>query len=336
LEPVDAEQLDRRLRDAHTLLPISPVAMEIVALSEAGGTPKAYSELVRCDATLTAGVLRAANSVFFNPGGKPVVEIEEAVLRLGDKRLMEIALGSAVLQSITSQSTPGFDVRLAWRRGLAAAVATELISEQADEGSLFLCALVHNLGRLILARLFPQHYAAMIETAAAKGCSLEEQERRCFANSPLAALAGVVQAWNLPIEVTAPLRLWAGDDELSNDWTPRLRRQVKTLRLASEVGVYAVGQWEPWERISLQDSAFGETSHKVAARWISETQRRLADSLSGADSRRRTPRSTATDSQRMEIVYERRRTHSADPLELLLESLGFSLVEAPPRPRRWS
>ena len=52
---------------------------------------------IQRDATLAADVLRMANNSFYNTSGQRVVQMERAVVQIGQKRIGELALATSAL-----------------------------------------------------------------------------------------------------------------------------------------------------------------------------------------------------------------------------------------------
>ena len=55
--------------------------------------------VIQRDATLTAEVLRMANSAFYNPSRQRITQLDRAVVQIGQKRTGELALATNALSA---------------------------------------------------------------------------------------------------------------------------------------------------------------------------------------------------------------------------------------------
>ena len=78
---------------------------------------------VQRDAALATEVLRMANSAYYNPPGRPIVDMDEAVMRIGQKRVGELALSINALSAVTPTMIPWMDLDLTWNRSMASGIA---------------------------------------------------------------------------------------------------------------------------------------------------------------------------------------------------------------------
>ena len=93
---------------------------------------------------------------------------------------------------------------------MAAGIALELLvdhggHEQIADG-LFISAIMHPLGRIVLAMLFPHEYAEMLTECARTGETLLEVERRTFPAEHADVMAELLSQWRLAPEVFIPLK----------------------------------------------------------------------------------------------------------------------------------
>jgi len=176
--PVTLSDVELKLSQVSNVLPISKTALDVFGMANADTySAQQLAAAIQRDASLTLEVLRLANSTFYNPSGKKIVDLEEAVPRIGQKHVGELALASNALAALTAGSLPWMDVELAWRRSVAAGVAVEWLADQGghrdlDEG-LLLSAIMHSLGRVVLATLYPMKYEAMTEACRRLGGTLQ-------------------------------------------------------------------------------------------------------------------------------------------------------------------
>jgi len=133
----------------------------VIRISAALANPHTTSEhvvtIVGTEPRLAARLLQTANSVAFNPGGKPVTELRSAITRIGLSMVQSIAMSYAVHQmqredSLQSIALPLVDL---WDKSIAVASICQLVAERTKvhTDTAFLTGLLHGIGSLyIMAR----------------------------------------------------------------------------------------------------------------------------------------------------------------------------------------
>lgn len=253
------EQIEKKLQSISHILPISQTALDAYQLTcgedcEAAEIAKAIER----DASLAVELLRIGNSTYYNPAGTNIDDLEQIVLRIGRKRIGELALATNALASLTSGLLPWLDIGLAWRRSVSAGIAVELLIDRGGyrslERGLLLSASMHALGRVILGTLFPQQYEAMLEICHSTGSSLQEQERRVFPKTHAQVMAHLLEQWNVSSEVFQPLQYIMAEQHVLDGLPNKVRTQVELVRLAVLIGRIAAVDWEPWDTVDLPSS----------------------------------------------------------------------------------
>jgi putative nucleotidyltransferase with HDIG domain len=137
-------------------LPMLPeVASQVMtATQDENCDAKRLSKLIHRDASLAGNVLKLANSPLYAPAS-PIVSLQQAVSRLGMKRIREIALVAACQARLFK--APGHDHRLhdVFRHSIAAAAFAQEIARlrRWNVEEAFLCGLLHDAGKPVLLQL---------------------------------------------------------------------------------------------------------------------------------------------------------------------------------------
>lgn len=141
------------------------------ALSDLVNAEQSYTEqiaeIIRRDSNLTTRLLKLVNSVFLGLSYK-VTSIEDAVFFLGTKQVRELAMVTPVIDELSELTEKGYKVNWKnhWRHSIATAVmAREILSQLGItyEGDTdYIAGLVHNIGKLIMAHIFPDVFYAII------------------------------------------------------------------------------------------------------------------------------------------------------------------------------
>jgi len=254
--PISLTQLNRKLADVASVLPVSGAALDVFEMTR--GCDWEITQIaaaIQRDASLAAGVLKLANSHLYNPAGKRIAQLDQAVMRIGQNRVGELALAASTLATVTPEVLPWLDLELAWKRSMAAGLVMEALIEagghQSLEEGLLLSATMYPLGRVALGMLFPKEYQEMVAACEQTGETLQEQERRSLPTSHVQVMAHLLASWNIPPEVFLPLKF--ASDEYSSllRLSEPLRTKAELMRVAVVLGRLAAGKWHRWDLVQL-------------------------------------------------------------------------------------
>ncbi len=167
--------IDLRALIANTqnLVPLAPtVARLAVRLGREDCELSEITEIIAYDQILTLQLLRAANSAA-SASALPVTTVQEAVLRLGAAKVLSLIV-AANIKGLVAPSLPQFGLTEGglWRHSVAAAASAELFTELCPipvPAEAFTTALLHDVGKLILARFLTPEVLAFLHRARAEG-----------------------------------------------------------------------------------------------------------------------------------------------------------------------
>ncbi len=110
--------------------------------------------IVGAEPRLAARLLQTANSVLFNPSGKPVTELRTAITRLGNKVVQSSAMAFAVqqLRLTPALRSIGKPLKSLWEESVAVAAICQVVARRAavNPDEAFLAGLLHGIGRLYI------------------------------------------------------------------------------------------------------------------------------------------------------------------------------------------
>jgi len=144
----------------------SPVLMRIEnVLKNPESTASQVADVIRLDPAITSKVLRLANSAYVGVV-RTVTSLQNAVVLLGSKRVHSIVLASELLNAVTIRQSGGFRLDLYWLHSVTTALIAEGIAGYVQKGELldtsevFVAALLHDIGKMVLAKLMPDAISA--------------------------------------------------------------------------------------------------------------------------------------------------------------------------------
>jgi len=110
-----------------------------------------YVAIINKDPVMAAAVFKLANSVYFNPVGRRIQELEEAIVKLGINGLRSV-LSAAVMQPILQKESAYFSRtgQRIWQHSLCCAVCCEHIAAKynIERFKVYLLGLMHDIGSI--------------------------------------------------------------------------------------------------------------------------------------------------------------------------------------------
>jgi HD-like signal output (HDOD) protein len=194
--------VDALARDAARLDPLPTSAAKLARLVGAGDPPfEEIVELVEYDQAMTATLLRSANSSW-SASRTEITTVRDAVLRLGSGPVLSCAVASHVRGRITSAIPEyGLGEHELWEHSVTAMLAAELIGRAAScdaPPEAATAALLHDVGKLILARHLDRSLLDRLEDAQDAGVSRLRAELEVLGTSHAGVGGLVAQSWGLP------------------------------------------------------------------------------------------------------------------------------------------
>lgn len=190
------------------LLSLPDAALRLNALLvDPDASTRDIAEVVSVDAGLSARVLRAVNSAYFGLRTR-VDTISKAVSMIGTSELHSLVLTTSAAQAFKNISYKLMDMETFWQHSVRAALAARGLAETSlkrHRERVFLSALMHDIGKLVLYHQVPGVSARILE-AVAQGRPQEEVESSLLGFSHADVGAVLLERWNLPASLTVPVR----------------------------------------------------------------------------------------------------------------------------------
>ena len=189
-----------------SLPPLPAAAMRLLqVLHEPDADLDEAVAIIRTDESLTASVLRTANSAAFGAPGR-TLDLRAAVVRLGARAVARFALEIAAAPTFRDAGAT-FEIRRGelWRAAIGGARAAEELANRcgADPERCFVAALLRDIGRLA----FDQHLrdTAQGVPRPAEGEDFLDFETRTFGVDHATLGAALASRWGLPTEVVVAI-----------------------------------------------------------------------------------------------------------------------------------
>ncbi len=186
-----------------TIGQLPSLSVTYTSLTQAVRDPDAsvdkVAEIIEQDVGMAAKVLQLVNSAFFGLAQR-VTTLEAAVGYLGMETIKNLALASEAFRVfVPHPHIPLSECEAIQRHAhRAAAIAAALPLEPANRDATVVAALLHDVGRLILAGKMPDAFCDAQTLAAERGCKVFEAEEELLGTSHAEIGAYLLGLWGLP------------------------------------------------------------------------------------------------------------------------------------------
>lgn len=224
------------------------------------GVSSQIAEIIRRDPSLTSRLLKLVNSVFFGLD-REVTNIEEAVLYLGLRQIRELATATPVIEELQqlTDNLQGGNWRTIWQHSLGTAIMTRELLALADipyeDDTDYIMGLVHNIGKIALAHLHPEAFAAVITEQTQ---SLEEShliERRLLGGFDHGKIGGMfLSRHGMSPEVVAATIYHCAPEEAPQEFSRSAAAVHMADHLVRTIGLHGletISPHKPEDAVSL-------------------------------------------------------------------------------------
>ncbi len=155
--------------------------------------------IIEQDLAMSAKILQLVNSAFFGLAQK-VTSLQNAVVHLGMETIKNLALASETFRVFSADSSipPSVYEDIQQHSHRTAAIACKLPVEAKDRDVTALAALLHDVGRLVLASKMPDQYHAIVSRTRERKCEPFEAEEELLQTSHAEIGAYLLGLWGIP------------------------------------------------------------------------------------------------------------------------------------------
>ncbi len=237
--------------EAVGLKPFPAVAMRVMnLLNDPNSTIGSVREAIEQDAAIAARLLRLANSPIYATR-LPCGTIDDAVLRLGQNTVRDAVAGIATMGMFDDISGIGASFRdhCAGVAAVARVLAVECKSHVASD--LFLCGLLHDVGKLLSLQVGEISYETMDPMALETPDDVHLRERSATGYDHAVLGAHVLAKWNLP-DLIVRVVGWHHQPVRAYDEGGDVATLVALLRVADRLE-YRIRQSTEWDDEVYED-----------------------------------------------------------------------------------
>ncbi len=191
-------------------LPILPdIAFEIMGMSENDiRSMKQISDLVSRDPSITAGILKVANSAFYGLK-KNVGSLDSALIILGLREIKNIVFMMSLFKLFPQDGEYAFDKADYLKHSIMTAITANKLAQVLNiefSSSPFICGLLHDIGKICLDQYAHVEFLAVIKETRKKNIFFYEAERQILGIDH-AEIGGMLsKIWHFPDNISDAIK----------------------------------------------------------------------------------------------------------------------------------
>jgi putative nucleotidyltransferase with HDIG domain len=195
--------MDRILKSIKNIPAFPATAQKVAALM---GDPD-YSiaqvvNIIKYDASITANILRIANSAYF--GVRRISSLHDAVVFLGQENIIRAIQVSGISKYFRKVSGYGVNGSDLWKHSVGVALMTQIISRKIsgrEDTKLFTAGLLHDIGKVILGEFVDDSIRRINSLVSDQGYSFICAEEEVLGMNHAEVGGRMAQQWNFPQDI---------------------------------------------------------------------------------------------------------------------------------------
>ena len=189
-------------------------------IADPDSTTADVAKVISADPAVSANMLRLVNSAYYGLQVR-VSAISAAVSIMGFKMTSKVALKAAIFSTFgkSRDAKGGFDPERFWRHSICTGVAARTIGGQSgrfrdlDGEDLYVCGLLHDIGKIILFENAQDRYVSAVDDAAKSGRSQLDAENEAFGFGHTEVGSVLAIKWLLPEDLAIAIRYHHAPDQ---------------------------------------------------------------------------------------------------------------------------
>ena len=200
------EGLRQKIFQLDVKLPEAPVIISELndVIADPLATSNDVARVVNTSPSLSALLLRVVNSAYYGFSSK-IDRISRAVTIIGTKEISGLALGISVMQAFNDIPEHIIQMEAFIRHSLACGTIARMVAARAnlaETEQLFVAGLLHDIGKLVIFKYYPEHAQACLHLAASRATTLFEAEKTVIGLHHAQVGRYLLEKWKLPQNLT--------------------------------------------------------------------------------------------------------------------------------------
>ncbi|MCW8883736.1 MAG: HDOD domain-containing protein, partial [Motiliproteus sp.] len=175
----------------------------------------ALAMAVMKDASLSARLLRVANSSYYNRGNGRVNVVSRAVVMLGFDQIKSLSVTLKLIEGFKQDGEEDDAISaLLMRSFMTAAIAREVaeLCQTADIEETYICGLLHGLGEILVAYTLPETYTRMHQQLQNDDATWSQVQLKHLGAHFSDIGQDIAQSWGFPASVVQSMDLMTAED----------------------------------------------------------------------------------------------------------------------------
>ncbi len=225
------------------------------------------TELVGSDPGLSAMLLKLVNNSAFGLSLR-IDSISKAVKIVGARQLSMLADAVSVFSRFKNISPKIINMPDFWKHSLACAVGAKTLAQHCglpDPENIFVCGLLHDLGRLFMLTHYPFEILGSVQASAKEGSKLHDAEKLFFHLDHAALGAMLARKWQLPDKIEQTIRYHHHPYKSVYRLEATLVNMADTLSIGCDIGcsgnfIIPGPDLDSWTRLKLDPYILSQTA----------------------------------------------------------------------------
>lgn len=209
-------------------IPAIPAALQHIMdiANQPSTTSTQLEQQVLKDPSLCAQILKMVNSSFYALVQR-VTSLNQAIILLGQSTVKSIAASLIMLETVgNTRNVTQFYLQRVWNRSVGCSGIVALLGKKESAGfqqKIFLAALVHDIGHLILSSQFKDQYFKLVVN---EEFPTPEAELTHLGVEHAEVGAALLKLWGFPMDLVELVRL-----HHTTDSSPQLQKEIDMLEI---------------------------------------------------------------------------------------------------------
>ncbi|MFQ3573816.1 MAG: HDOD domain-containing protein [Thermodesulfovibrionales bacterium] len=212
---MNVTKLRYEIENIYSLPTIPPTLRKLILLIEDPNISiDELAEFILRDTTLTARVIRAANSPIYGFTAK-ITRVSQAIMMLGLNSIKGLLLGVTVFESL-QETIVGL-----WEHSRGCALSARIIAEMTNNNDIVedmtIAGLIHDIGKVALTLKYPNEYANVINLAKQNQSHLIDEEKKIFDVTHADVGSWLIYRWNFPLPFVEAVKYHHNTSQLKDN-----------------------------------------------------------------------------------------------------------------------
>jgi putative nucleotidyltransferase with HDIG domain len=196
-----ADTARRWIRDVSSLVSPPDICIRVFELVESNkATAQALGEIIGCDPSLTARLLRLVNSSFYQ-FSRRIDTVSRAITVVGISELYNLVIAVSAVKSFSRIPSFVLNIDTFWRHSISCGILARMLARRCGvlhPERLFVAGLLHDVGSLLIYNRAPETARDLVLAARGNETILHRTERKAFGFSHAELGGMMLDQWHLP------------------------------------------------------------------------------------------------------------------------------------------